>query len=265
MSKFVTLHGFGGSGSELSFEVVGGTTQPENPKENTIWVNTDTEISEYSFNATEPKEPTEGMVWILTITSSVISFNVIKQNNITIYPVSAKQYINGTWVAMDVKIYQNNIWADFATYLYNAGDECTDLTGGWIVISKRNSSGNSGQSKAPSLTRGSDTLTMTGVTDSGGMIYTQNKIAISSRKRLTLDANVITSTTDSNQMALRILSDIGTYHNSNEVARIIFTNANAKDGLFDLDVSGLNGEYYVAFTFHGSNSKQIIMRSLKLI
>ena len=33
----------------LNFEVVGGTSAPSNPKENTIWVNTDTEITGWDF------------------------------------------------------------------------------------------------------------------------------------------------------------------------------------------------------------------------
>ncbi len=41
------------SGS-LDFEVVGGTTKPVNPKENTIWVNTDAEITKWVFSSTKP-------------------------------------------------------------------------------------------------------------------------------------------------------------------------------------------------------------------
>jgi hypothetical protein len=54
MSKFVTLHGFGGGsgGTELNFDIVGGTTEPTNPTENMIWVNTNVEIADYIFSAT---------------------------------------------------------------------------------------------------------------------------------------------------------------------------------------------------------------------
>lgn len=40
------------AGDGLNFEVVGGTTQPANPKENTIWINTDVEITRWYFSAT---------------------------------------------------------------------------------------------------------------------------------------------------------------------------------------------------------------------
>lgn len=47
------LHGNGGA-SPLNFKVVGGTSAPSNPKENTIWVNTDQKITSWHFGANEP-------------------------------------------------------------------------------------------------------------------------------------------------------------------------------------------------------------------
>ena len=40
----------------LNFKVVGGTTQPANPKENTIWVSADVEIAEWGFGTENPFE-----------------------------------------------------------------------------------------------------------------------------------------------------------------------------------------------------------------
>lgn len=49
-------HGFkhGASGVPLNFKIVGGTTEPTNPKENMIWVNTDQKITEWAFAAENP-------------------------------------------------------------------------------------------------------------------------------------------------------------------------------------------------------------------
>lgn len=41
-------------GMELNFEVVGGAIQPSNPKENTIWVNIDAEITRWDFQTVIP-------------------------------------------------------------------------------------------------------------------------------------------------------------------------------------------------------------------
>ena len=131
MSKFVTLHGFSGNGSsgvELNFEVVGGTTEPMNPNENTIWVNTDVNVTNYDFNINEPENPVQGMVWIYIGTSSQVEFNALKENALHVYPLSAKQFVGGAWMDKTAKSYQNGEWADWSFILYNAGLKTATFT-----------------------------------------------------------------------------------------------------------------------------------------
>ena len=120
------------TGAELNFEVVGGTSMPSSPSENTIWVNTNTEITSWIFSVTEPTG-SSGMVWISIGTTSPTKFNALEQNNITVYPLSAKQYIGGTWVNKTAKSYQSNKWVEWLPEgaLYYHGDTCDDKTGGW--------------------------------------------------------------------------------------------------------------------------------------
>ena len=54
MAGEVLIFGAGGGGANLNFRVLGGTTQPANPKENDIWVNTDAKITSWVFSVTEP-------------------------------------------------------------------------------------------------------------------------------------------------------------------------------------------------------------------
>ena len=51
IKKDANIFGVNGSYTDLNFEVVGGTSAPTDPKENTIWMNTDTEITGYQFSA----------------------------------------------------------------------------------------------------------------------------------------------------------------------------------------------------------------------
>jgi hypothetical protein len=85
-----------GGGAPLNFKVVGGTTEPLILKENTIWIDTDSEISSWIFSAKEPTNFTEGMVWFFmsTTSSGIVEFNALKKNGIQIFPVSAKQYLH---------------------------------------------------------------------------------------------------------------------------------------------------------------------------
>ena len=119
-------------GVQLNFEVVGGTTEPSNPTENMIWVNTDVEIANYVFSVTQPTGYA-GMVWIFTGTFSNASFNSLSENCIQIYPISAKQYVDDAWVTVTAKIYQNGSWNGlWDGSLYDHGNEYEDITGGWV-------------------------------------------------------------------------------------------------------------------------------------
>lgn len=124
----------GGNKVKLNYSVVGGTTQPSNPTENMIWVNTDQEITGHCFNQNEPKEFQEGMIWIKLGFRSHISFYKIQINEIgveEIYPLQTYQRLNDSWVVVPTAIYQNNIWNYFLLYLYHNGNEFNNITGGW--------------------------------------------------------------------------------------------------------------------------------------
>lgn len=98
-----------GGGVALNFKVV-GNPQPEAPRENTIWVNTDVPIGVWYFSATQPENMAEGEVWFRTGTSSSTAFNALKKQNIMVYPLQAQQYINGALVDVTAKIYQDGAW-----------------------------------------------------------------------------------------------------------------------------------------------------------
>lgn len=122
----------GGGGAPLNFKVVGGATAPSNPKENTIWVNTDVDITSWLFSATEPSPAESGMVWIASGTSSTRAFNALKKNGIYIYPILARQYIGGAWVIKTAKIYQSGAWRDwFDGVIFRNGAKNDHITGGW--------------------------------------------------------------------------------------------------------------------------------------
>lgn len=102
-------HGAGGTDA-LNFKVVGGTTQPENPKENTVWVNTDTEISGWVFSPEEPAEPSDGLVWIGLGMASRAPFNALKKNGLFVYPLFCKQYVSGAWETKTAYVYKSGTW-----------------------------------------------------------------------------------------------------------------------------------------------------------
>lgn len=117
----LNLSGGGGSAASLNFKVVGGTTQPASARENTIWINTDSEITGWELSPNELADPAEGLVWITTGSSATTQFNALKKNGITIYPVSAFQYIAGVWVDKPAQIFQDGSWVEWAFFLFKEG------------------------------------------------------------------------------------------------------------------------------------------------
>lgn len=235
----LNMVGGGGSGG-LNFSVVGGTSHPGNPKENTIWVNTETEISGWVFSASEPEVPAEGMVWITTGTSSTIEFNALKKNGIQVYPISAKQYVSGAWVDKTAKSYQDGQWKTWIAWLYNNGNQFSDVTGGWVV---RNASGGTGSITAD----GKIQLRYSGYYDQHSTAYTQKKIDFTNRNVLTVEADIsLAPHADFSQLHV-IISEQNTegYPHALFVARVsTATQATGKVAV-ELNVTDYQGAYYV--------------------
>ncbi|MBO5967473.1 MAG: hypothetical protein J6S14_03110 [Clostridia bacterium] len=117
------------SGAALNFRVVGGTTQPLNPKENDIWVETAEEITGYVFDSSEPALPTAGLVWFPIAIRGPVSFPVTEENPVYVYPQLPKQYVSGSWVQKQAHIYQDDAWADFSLIVWQIGENFADK--GW--------------------------------------------------------------------------------------------------------------------------------------
>ena len=116
----------GGGGSDLNFSVIGSHTQPAAPKENTIWVKTETKIQSWVFSPTEPTNPEGGMVFFKTALTSSVGFNALRKNEIAILPTSAQQYIGGQWKNIEAHAYIGGTWVQFSKLfydLYNPGDD----------------------------------------------------------------------------------------------------------------------------------------------
>jgi hypothetical protein len=121
-----------GGGNPLNFKVVGGTSAPASPKENTIWVNTDKEITGWVFSPSQPALLTEGMVWLVTSASDEVEFNALKKNSIMVYPLYARQYISGALVNKIAKIYQGSEWKSFIPDLIVVPNATEYGSGKWI-------------------------------------------------------------------------------------------------------------------------------------
>lgn len=110
-------------GGDLNFYIVGGTAQPSNPKENTIWINTSTAITEWIFSEEEPASPVDGMVWVEL--GNGLSFDAIddEENLIHLSFKKVRQRINGAWDKPPTSFFQNGRWNEVSAefYLFKEG------------------------------------------------------------------------------------------------------------------------------------------------
>lgn len=277
----VFLHGNGGSGGGgLNFRVIGGTSAPTNPKENDIWVNTDVKITSYIFSATEPGSPAEGMVWISVGISSSIEFNALKKNGIQVYPISAKQYIGGVWTDVTAMSYQGGTFVTWIVYLYNLGDECKDLTGGWATRAWAYDSNY--KTKTPTLTKNADSLTIavgssSNETDNGsGVVEVLNDIDVTNISTIKANFKSVTVSGSANStyypmLAICLVNRNATYFGTNKVAgttKSFTTIKTTNSVVLDCDVSKIKGSYdiVIGITCHRpSSSNQTITAVLESV
>lgn len=270
MAKGFKHGGGGGAAASLNFKVVGGTSRPSSPGENTVWVNTDTAVSSWVLSPVEP-EAAEGLVWISMGSASAAAFNALKKNGIMIYPIAAKQYVDGAWANKAAEIYRNGAWQSFSTeavYLYLPGDVCEGVTGGYVAAGLSETGSNSNVS-VPAVTYGDESMVIlpgkgsissTSVTYKGGIVRTEKKIDISGFSTLTFEGSVEGISTSTGKLS--IWSEIGSAQNANRVKYADLVNGS--DPIV-LDVSNLEGSYYVGFGFDSTNVQiMVTMTGLRL-
>lgn len=249
--------GSSGGGTSLNFKVI-GNPQPETAKDNTIWVDTDAEITSWVFSATQPETAAEGMVWISTGTSSAVEFNALKKNGIMVYPIAAKQYVSGAWVDKTAKSYQNGKWVEWVpqNYLFYYGRQrYAWQTRGWTMSQYGFSA------KTPTATENSDgsvTISMSySSTKYSGVYEIAEDFDLTNYNTLTID-----ETHNHLGYYLAVVNRNATYCYEDSVAVANLDDSNT------LDISSLNGKYDIVIIIRvgqsgeGTTAKEMIFNSL---
>lgn len=250
-----------GGGASLNFFVEAYETTAEmlaaTPKNNTIGVVTNVDIASWIFSSVEPDVPVPGSVWFKTGTDSPVEFNALKKNSIHVYPRDAYQYIAGVWNRLEAMSFQDGQWVKWITYLYDSGDECTDITGGWTAIGKKVSSSSHNDAAAPTVTRNDDNiLAILSSDDKSGILYAENSINLTNHSRLIAEGEFyLNSTTDPvNNVALCIWTSLGTYYLSNLVSRTGVGKRATVVTRLEADISALVGQHTIGFLINTSGN-----------
>lgn len=148
-------------------------------------------------------------------------------------------------------------------YLFNLGDKCTAVTGGWTLAAVPMYTGSDAQhAEKPQITTQSNGGIKLWMDYGTGIYRTTNKIDLSGVTTLTLNGSIYgPNSGNANWAGMFVWSAIGSLYTSNVVAKV--TSANAVKTNPTLDVSGLNGSYYIGFGLYDNLKKAyVIMNSL---
>lgn len=217
----------------------------ENPVSKGLYFNTEEREGVYVASITIngydgfPASIADGQVWVRTSDSSSVAFYLDKKNQVKTYPVGVSQYIGGNWEKKDSYAWKGEWVAFGSVYLYNHGDECIDITGGWIEH-KKFVGGWEKDATQIELWSGY-------TTDGGGYcnIRTQNMIDLTDVKTIKVNCGDISArralgvtqkTSDYFNAAAR-----GNYFTSGSYVTCVSTDP----AVMELDVSSLSGSYYV--------------------
>lgn len=228
-----------GCGSGLNLKVLAYPTDSAllsaKPNANTIGVITDTNITSWIFSPHAPTEQSEGMLWIAIDTSSHAEFNVLNTNGIILCPIAAYQSIGGEWIQKTAKSYIGETWKEWYTYIFNNGAINETLTGGINGTIQDNkihfdSSVAAGQSKSYTTRKKIDLTNATVMKAVVKSSCTDTQVYF----RLFVDETLYNGERVTNSGLVALIESQSPFEDVREVA---------------LDVTGLNGEYYVGYSW----------------
>lgn len=150
-------------GVPLNFSVTAyssASALPSSAPENAIGVITTTAITSYVFSSTQPTSPKAGMVWFDVSTTANASFSATKGNTVMVYPINAQQYVSSAWKSVVAKTYQGGSWKSWFIYLYDSGDKCASVTGGYTLKALAWSSSDPG-AQTPTIAYNTDNMVLT--------------------------------------------------------------------------------------------------------
>ena len=174
-----------------------------------------------------------GQVWISTGAFSSAPFNALKKNNITVYPLSAKQYVSGAWVDKTAKSYQNGSWVDWWNgELFINGNQYEAFTGGWVRADYYK--GNDDNTNTGTLTVDDTIYLKTSTGTYCKSVRTSNKIDLTNWKTLKY---VVTHSVG--EASILVTSQVG------DVDDVSVAIGDFAVGENSLDINGLTGKYYI--------------------
>lgn len=251
------LYGNGGK-DRLKLRIFGQTTPPPNPKNNDIWVNTSIPIGGWEFS--EVSNPTwgtsiSGFVYFTSTYSGAgdavtsTGLNFLKDWTHSIYTklLQCQQHDGSRWIRKNAYIYHDG-WHQFSSLRINLtyfADQCTGVTGGWSNIRWFTDSHAVGH--APTVSWNSDGVHIKSDTPPGpgGIVVTKNAVNLTGWSKIVVNCASVSGT----EVYCRVSQNTGDSFMTGQVTYIYL-----KAGVNTLDITSLNGVYYIGLCTYYNNS-----------
>lgn len=180
----------------------------------------------------------EGMVWFRTGSTSIGAFNALKKSTLMVYIVAVSQYVGGVWESKVAKIWQSGGWVSFINYVFKNGNIGL---GGGIVI-------NSGSESDLSI---SDVITLTCPQYSDRSWRSKEPIDVTAFKTMRISGYTPWAGTSGNvytTIGLATESQLSTANSYTAFTGVPYSQDTPSE--VSIDVSALEGQYYVVFWWH---------------
>ena len=238
----------GGLGGKIKAITVSGESELPSTADGTIAIVSSTPAGTVYVQGTEPESPATGDVWVLVDSSGD---NIITIGNVQVYPAQARQYVDGAWVDVTAYLRMDGAWAVLAypsIYLYNRGDQCTDVTGGWA--------GNKWYGGTYTFNADNIYLTVANGGNQPSAIQTKNPVDVTNYKTLKFIGSTSDTLVKNITFGLLESSLLGSIDDSMERGFAVYGQKDPLTGDFILtvDVSECNGTYYVGLFTRKTNT-----------
>lgn len=231
------LYGNGSAGTGLT--IVSGLTEPVKPKENMIWVKSDKAGKKYVFAEAAPEVPFEGLIWF-----SATRDGIITQVNV---------YADGAWNRVDAYMYLSGAWVHIASsivYLYNKGDTCDAVSGGWEAAQWYGNKEFPGS--VPGLTEGASSLAVR-YTGKSGLLDTRASVNLDKIRKIS--AVISGNTNHNSNLTVATRGGAFGFPQNVKASKSLF------NGTVELDVSALSGNHFVGFRVEGDFTVEAVWLS----
>ncbi len=239
------------------FRIVSGTVQPAAPAPNTIWIDTDIPIPEWVVGESTPNDADEralGSLWIEIGTRSVANISIQQETQKLFIPMKAaymKKYIetmDGTRLRYTYVPAQltndGSTWHElWRGQLYAEGNEWPLITGGWKTTAVQSIKGSTASAGAPTITRGSTSITASQITGKSGVFHTTDLIDLTDVNTITFYGSFTRGATAPLNCMIGVWTNFGDYYSETAICSTRMDEVNATD--LSMDVSDLVGSYYV--------------------